>query len=225
MSGRLVVLEGTDGSGKSTQMGMLVQALTQRGCDFRQLRFPRYGKPSCALVEQYLAGAYGTHPGDVNAYAASTFYAVDRYASFREDWGADYLSGRLLVSDRYTTSNAVHQTPKLPPEERVAFLRWLYDLEYDKMGLPRPDLVLYLDMPIWATEQMMARRAAQTGVAEDIHERDTDYLRLCREVGLQAASLLGWQVVPCAHEGRVRSAEEIHQAVLQAVLEEEAHCK
>ena len=93
------------------------------------------------------------------------------------------------------------------------------------MGLPRPDLVLYLDMPIWATEQMMARRAAQTGVAEDIHERDTDYLRLCREVGLQAASLLGWQVVPCAHEGRVRSAEEIHQAVLQAVLEEEAHCK
>ncbi len=218
MSGRLIVLEGTDGSGKSTQMELLVQALEQRGTAFRRLRFPRYGNPSCALVEQYLAGAYGAHPDDVNAYAAATFFAVDRYASYQEDWKADYQAGGLLIADRYTTSNAVHQTPKLPPEEREHYLDWLYDLEFDKMGLPRPDLVLYLDMPTEAAAAMRAHREQITGTHADIHERDEDYLRQCRQVGLWTAQRMGWQVVCCAQGGAVRSAASIHAEILNYVL-------
>ena len=217
MSGCLVVLEGTDGSGKSTQMGMLVQALTQRGCDFRQLRFPRYGKPSCALVEQYLAGAYGTHPGDVNAYAASTFYAVDRYASYKEDWGAVYEAGELILADRYTTSNAVHQASKLPPAEREEFLRWLFDLEYRRLGLPEPDLVLYLDLPTELSERMLRQREHSTGTSADIHEQDEAYLRSCRESARQIARELKWTVIDCAGNGAVRPAEEIHQQVWETV--------
>ena len=218
MSGRLIVLEGTDGSGKSTQMELLVQALEQRGTVFRRLRFPRYGNPSCALVEQYLAGAYGAHPDDVNAYAAATFFAVDRYASYQEDWKADYQAGGLLIADRYTTSNAVHQTPKLPPEEREHYLDWLYDLEFDKMGLPRPDLVLYLDMPTEAAAVMRAHREQITGTHADINERDEDYLRQCRQVGLWTAQRMGWQVVCCAQGGAVRSAASIHAEILNYVL-------
>ena len=223
MSGRLIVLEGTDGSGKTTQMELLTQALLRRNVPFRQLRFPRYGNPSCALVEQYLAGAYGSQPGDVNAYAASVFYAVDRFASYQEDWGAYYRQGGLLIADRYTTSNAVHQTPKLPPAEREPYLRWLYDLEFRRMGLPEPDLVLYLDMPTEAAAALRARREQATGTQADIHERDEAYLRQCRQVGLETASMLGWRVVSCADGERVRSMEEIHAEILSAVMEQEDH--
>ena len=215
----LIVLEGIDGSGKSTQMGLLTAALTQQGVPYRQLRFPCYGTQGCVPVEQYLAGAYGSRPGDVNAYAASTFYAVDRYASYKQDWGEYYRAGGLLVADRYTTSNAVHQAPKLPPEEREPYLRWLYDLEFNRMGLPQPDLVLYLDMPTEAAAAMRARREQDTGTQADIHERDEEYLRLCRQVGLQTAELLGWRVVSCAEGLQVRAAADIHAEVLRAVME------
>lgn len=218
MSGRLIVLEGTDGSGKSTQMELLVQALEQRSVSFRRLRFPRYGNPSCAPVEQYLAGAYGDKPEDVNAYAASAFYAVDRYASYQEDWKTYYQQGGLLVSDRYTTSNAVHQTPKLPPAERETYLNWLYDLEFNRMGLPRPDLVLYLDMPTEAAAAMRSHREQMTGTQADIHERDLAYLQECREAGLQTARQLGWHVISCASGQEIRTIAEIHAEVLAAVL-------
>ena len=130
--GKLIVIEGTDGSGKSTQFRLLTQRLTQQGQDFRQIVFPQYAEPSSALIRMYLGGEFGSHPGDVNAYAASAFYAVDRYASYKKVWGAYYEAGGLVVSDRYTTSNAVHQTSKEPPEKQGEFLKWLYDFEYGK---------------------------------------------------------------------------------------------
>ena len=140
--GKLIVFEGTDGSGKATQSALLCQELEKRGIAFRKLEFPRYQEESSALIRLYLGGAFGSAPDDVNAYAASTFYSVDRYASYKQDWGGFYESGGLLIADRYTTSNAVHQTSKLPPEKRDAFLDWLFDFEYHLLGrrlpIPRP---------------------------------------------------------------------------------------
>ncbi len=221
--GRLIVLEGTDGSGKSTQMGLLTARLEREGHTFRKLAFPRYSEPSSALIRMYLGGEFGAHPDDVNAYAASTFYAVDRYASYQQDWGAYYESGGLLLSDRYTTSNAVHQAPKLAPDERRAFLTWLYDLEYEKMGLPKPDLVLYLDMPTELSGQLMRSREAATNTAADIHEQDLTYLAHCRDAARDAAAFSGWKLVSCARGGTLRSAEEIHEeiyALVRACMED-----
>ena len=146
--GKLIVFEGTDGSGKSTQFELLAKRLEAEQIGFQRLRFPQYEEPSSALIRMYLGGAFGDDPEAVNAYAASTFYAVDRYASYQRVWKDYYQGGGLVVSDRSTTSNAVHQGSKVPEGERAELCRWLYDLEYDRMGLPRPDLVVLLDIPV-----------------------------------------------------------------------------
>ena len=158
MQGRLIVFEGTDGSGKATQTALLCKELDRRGIPYRKLEFPRYKEESSALIRLYLSGAFGAHPDDVNAYAATTFYSVDRFASYRQDWGAFYESGGLVIADRYTTSNAVHQTPKLPKEEREGYLKWLFDFEYRLLELPEPDRVVYLDLPTELSEQMLSYR-------------------------------------------------------------------
>ena len=143
--GKLIVLEGIDGSGKSAQYRRLTARFEREGLDYHSIVFPRYDQESSALIRMYLNGDFGSRPDDVNAYASSIFYAVDRYASYMTDWKAYYQSGGVVLSDRYTTSNAVHQGAKLPPEEQPRFFDWLYDLEYVKLGLPRPDLVIFLD--------------------------------------------------------------------------------
>lgn len=216
--GKLIVLEGTDGSGKSTQLELLAGRLQSEHVAFRKLRFPQYGEPSSALIRMYLGGEFGARPGDVNAYAASTFYAVDRYASYQKDWKAYYLAGGLLLCDRYATSNAVHQTSKVPPQERESFWSWLSDLEYRKMGLPRPDLVLCLDMPVALAERLMRRREEKCHTSADIHERDRAYLEECRKSALEAAAFYGWKVVSCARGGSVRPAEDIHEEIYRHVM-------
>lgn len=145
--GKLIVIEGTDGSGKSTQFRLLTQRLENENIAFQKIVFPQYSEPSSALIRMYLGGEFGTNPSDVNAYAASSFYAIDRYASYKKIWGQWYEQGGLVICDRYTTSNAVHQASKEPEDRRQEFLKWLYDFEYDRLGLPRPDLTLYLDVP------------------------------------------------------------------------------
>ena len=215
--GKLIVFEGTDGSGKSTQFGMLTNRLQKEGTEFRTIVFPQYSEPSSALIRMYLGGEFGEKPGDVNAYAASTFFAVDRYASFRKVWGDYYKAGGLILSDRYTTSNAVHQGSKEPDETRRDFFRWLYDLEYRHMELPRPDLVIYLDMPTEMTEQLMRIREKSRHIHADIHEQDLEYLRLCRRTGLEAAAYYGWTVLPCAKDGKLRSMEGIHEEIYRLV--------
>lgn len=214
MAGRLIVFEGTDGSGKSTQFQALCRRVTQSGREYEKLVFPQYQEPSSALIRMYLAGEFGTHPQDVNPYAASAFYAVDRYASLKKVWGEYYNQGGLVFTDRYTTSNAVHQTVKCAPGEREAFLRWLDDFEHNKLGLPRPDLVLYLDMPTERAVELLRRREAATHTKADIHELDTGYLAACRACALEAAKLLGWRVIPCVNaQGQVRSVEDIHEEI------------
>ena len=215
--GKLIVFEGTDGSGKSTQFELLAKRLEAEQIGFQRLRFPQYEEPSSALIRMYLGGAFGDDPEAVNAYAASTFYAVDRYASYQRVWKDYYQGGGLVVSDRYTTSNAVHQGSKVPEGERAEFFRWLYDLEYDRMGLPRPDLVVLLDMPVELSEQLMRKREQSTGTHADIHERDEDYLKKCRDVALHAAKYYGWRTVSCAKNGAIRGVEDIHEEVYAIV--------
>lgn len=217
MKGRLIVFEGTDGSGKATQTRLLCQELERRGVPYKKLEFPRYQEESSALIRLYLSGAFGSNADDVNAYAAATFFAVDRYASYRQDWGPYYQAGGLVIADRYTTSNAVHQTSKLPPEERRGFLDWLFDFEYRLLGLPAPTRVVYLDVPTELTGEMMRRREQQTGSHADIHEQDLAYLRRCRENGAQVADYCGWVKIRCAGPDGMRPAEEIHAEVLRQV--------
>ena len=211
--GKLIVIEGTDGSGKSTQFKLLSQRLEQENHPFRKLVFPRYSEESSALIRMYLGGAFGTNPSDVNAYAASAFYAVDRYASYKQDWGAWYEEGGLIISDRYTTSNAVHQASKEPEDQQAAFLQWLYEFEYDNLGLPKPDLVIYLDVPTDFTEKMMRSREAETNTKADIHEKDLDYLATCRRTGRAAAAYYGWKTISCVENGQMRTIEDIHAEI------------
>ena len=215
--GKLIVIEGTDGSGKSTQFRMLSQHLQQDGVAFKHIVFPRYQEESSALIRMYLGGEFGTKPTDVNAYAASAFYAVDRFASYKMDWGQYYENGGLILSDRYTTSNAVHQTSKEPEEAQSAFLSWLYDFEYDKLGLPRPDLTIYLDVPTDFTEQLLRHREQDTNTKADIHEKDMKYLATCRKTGRMAAAHYGWTVIQCVKDGQMRSIEDIHNEIYHHV--------
>ena len=215
--GKLIVLEGTDGSGKSTQFQRLTARLEQEGRSFQRLVFPQYSEPSSALIRMYLGGEFGGKPSDVNAYAASAFYSVDRYASYKKVWGDWYEQGGLVISDRYTTSNAVHQTSKEPPEKQRDFLKWLYDFEYDKLGLPRPDLVIYLDVPTDFTEKLMRRREVDTHTHADIHEKDLAYLATCRRTGKAAADYYGWTVIQCVEDGNMRSIEDIHEEIYRHV--------
>lgn len=211
--GKLIVIEGTDGSGKSTQFRLLTERLTKENTAFKRLVFPRYAEPSSALIKMYLGGEFGSRPSDVNSYAASTFYAVDRYASYKQDWGAWYEQGGLVLSDRYTTSNAVHQASKEPGEKQAEFLAWLYEFEYGRLGLPQPDLIIYLDVPTDFTEKLMRRREHDTNTKADIHEQDTAYLAACRRAGRAAAAFYGWTVIECVKDGAMRSIEDIHNEI------------
>lgn len=215
--GKLIVIEGTDGSGKSTQFKLLTERLSRENIVFQKLVFPQYSEPSSALIRMYLGGEFGTKPADVNAYAASAFYAVDRYASYKKVWGQWYEQGGLVVSDRYTTSNAVHQASKESGEAQKNFLKWLYEFEYDQLGLPCPDLILYLDVPTDFTEAMMRRREADTNTHADIHEQDMQYLATCRCTGRAAAKYYGWTVIECVRDGKMRSVADIHEEIYHHV--------
>lgn len=217
MKGRLIVLEGTDGAGKATQTRMMARRLEREGVAFQVVDFPRYGSPFAAPVERYLQGDLGERPEDVGAYAASTLYAVDRYASYKEDWGKAYEAGALILSNRYTTSNAVHQAPKLPEEERWEYLDWLFDLEYRRLALPEPDLVVYLDLPAEISARMLQKRQEATHTRADIHERDGAYLRSCREAAQEIVRRLNWRRLDCSAGGGIRSPEDIHRELWELV--------
>ena len=216
--GKLIVIEGTDGSGKSTQFRLLSERLEADEVSFQHIVFPRYKEESSALIRMYLGGTFGDKPSDVNAYAASSFYAVDRFASYKMDWGKWYEEGGLVLSDRYTTSNAVHQASKEPEEKQAEFLKWLYDFEYDKLGLPCPDLTIYLDVPTDFTEKLLRHREADTNTKADIHEKDMAYLATCRNTGRKAAAFYNWTVINCVKDGAMRSIEDIHNEIYAHVV-------
>lgn len=214
--GKLIVLDGLDASGKETQTNLLVKALGEE-CKVRKIQFPDYDKPSSALVKMYLGGEFGTQPEDVSAYAASTFYAVDRYASFKTDWKKDYESGTLILADRYTTSNAIHQASKLEGEARKAYFDWLLDFEYGLLGLPKADVVFFLHMPVEVALGLMKKRYQNDESKKDIHEKNAAYLEKCYESAMLAKEYYGWQIIECCEGNTLRSIEDIHGELLEKV--------
>lgn len=216
--GKLIVIEGLDGCGKSTQLELLPKNLLKNGIESKSVSFPDYDSNSSALVKMYLGGEFGKKPGDVNAYAASLFYAVDRFASYKTNWGDYYNQNGVIVSGRYTTSNAVHQTSKMDESEWKGFLDWLYDLEYNKVGIPKPDKVIFLDMPIEVSQKLLSSRYKGDETQKDIHESDTEYLAKCRKAAMFTAEYSGWTIIPCAKNGEARSIENIAQDILNETL-------
>ena len=216
--GRLIVIEGLDGSGKSTQLELLNKRLTEMKIPVRAISFPDYESDSSALVKMYLSGRFGDKPSDVNPFAASLFYCVDRYASFKEKWGKYYLGGEVIIAGRYTTSNAIHQTSKLNEAEWKPFLDWLYDIEYEKVGIPKPDLVIFLDMPVEISQKLLSGRYKGNESSKDIHERDVDYLNRCRRAAKFVADYSGYKTVSCASDGEPRSLNSISDEILSLVL-------
>lgn len=216
--GKLIVLEGIDGSGKSSQYRRICERMERDGIEYNHIVFPRYDKESSALIRMYLHGEFGSDPRDVNAYTASTFYAVDRFASFRSDWGEHYRNGGLILSDRYTTSNAVHQGSKLNDAELPAYFEWLSDLEYGKMGLPRPDLVIYLDVDIPTSLSRMKHRQDSTNTSADIHEKDAAYLTRCLHTAQKAAEYYGWVTIPFMKDGVERDVDEKNAEIYDIIL-------
>lgn len=215
--GKIIVVEGTDASGKETQTKKLYERLLADNLKVRRLSFPQYGSPWARPVEQYLSGALGPNPEDVTPFGASLFYAIDRYASYKADWGKFYLSGGILICDRYTTSNALHQTSKLPLEKREEFLHWLYDLEYNKLQLPKPDMILFLNVDDAVAEEILCARTGKEGIQKDIHETHLDYLRTCRENGRLVAKYDNWTVIQCTENNQFRTREAIHEEIFRHV--------
>jgi len=216
--GKLIVIEGLDGSGKSTQLELIKANLEKLNIDCKSVSFPDYENPSSTLVKMYLGGEFGKKPDDVNAYAASVFYTVDRYASYKSVWGEYYYNGGTVVSGRYTTSNAVHQASKLEESRWEDFLSWLYDFEYNKIGIPKPDKVIFLDMPIEVSQKLLSKRYEGDNSKKDIHESDTEYLDRCRKAALFTANYSGWEIIPCSENNEARTIEEIANDVLNSVL-------
>ncbi len=215
--GKLIVIEGLDGSGKATQAKLLFQALAEKGLAVRKVSFPDYESDSSALVKMYLRGDFGSQPGDVNAYAASAFYAVDRYASFKKDWQGFYENGGVVVADRYTTSNAVHQCSKLPEEQWPGFLQWLFQFEYELLGIPAPDRVLFLRVETDVTEKLLLKRYGGDESREDIHEADRTYMARSRQAAEYCAAHLDWDTVQCTRAGEMRTVEDIHSEILRVL--------
>lgn len=215
--GKLIVIEGLDGSGKSTQYELLSRRLADDGVDFKRVSFPNYDSDSSALVKMYLGGEFGDKPGDVNCYAASLFYAVDRFASYKSDWGKFYQAGGNILAARYATSNLVHQLPKLPEENWEEFADWLAETEYKKMGIPAPDLCIMLDVEPEVSARMMTERYKGDEDKKDIHEKDKQYQERCRKAAKWAAEKMGWLVIDCTKNGEMLSIEEISDKIYSAV--------
>lgn len=211
----LIVLEGLDGSGKTTQLPLLEEALRQQG-PVRTISFPDYSSPSSALVKMYLGGEFGSSPEAVNPYAAGAFYAVDRYASYKKEWERDYQAGVTILAARYATSNLIYQMEKLPEDQWEEYIAWTEAFEYKRLGLPRPDRVIYLDMPVEVSQKLLLRRYEGQEGKKDLHERDAAYLERCGRCARYAAQVLDWQVVPCSEKNEPLSVEQVHRRVLAA---------
>ena len=216
--GKLIVIDGLDGSGKTTQFDILKEKLAA-GTAVKAISFPDYQNPSSSLVRMYLNGEISENASDVNAYAASSFYAADRYASYKMFWEKNYLDGELILASRYVTSNAIHQMGKLPESEWDGYLRWLADYEYDKLGLPEADMVIFLDMPVEISQRLMSGRYNGDESKKDIHEANVKYLQTCRRSALYAAEKLCWKVVPCSRDGGVLPVGEINDKLMQLIKE------
>ena len=219
MKGHLIIIEGGDGSGKATQTELLRRRLADDGQSVKAVSYPDYDSESSALVKMYLRGDFGTDADTINPYAASAFYAVDRIASYELKWKQFFKAGGIVLADRYTTSNMLYQMIKIPGKaDQDAYLDWLWDFEFKKLGLPEPDAVILLDVPLEVTERLMSERTGKTGgTTGDIHEKDREFLRKCHAAYVGLAAKYGWYKVDCTREGVLRSPLAIHEDVYALV--------
>ena len=219
---KLIAIEGLDGSGKETQSIILRDALAAAGRRVGMMSFPDYDSPGSAPVKMYLAGKLGSRPDDVNAYAASVLFAADRLVSWKSRCEREFADCEFIIANRYTTANAYHQLSKLPRGEWDAFLDWLFELEFERMRLPRPDKVICLLNPPERSLELIERRSAETGVKKDIHEADADYLRRCYEAAIYAGERLGWTLISCVDDGgALLSREAMHGKITEALARDE----
>ena len=219
MKGKLIIIEGSDGSGKATQTKKLYDRLEQNNYNIKKVEFPNYNSESSALVKMYLRGDFGKHAEDVDPYVCSTFFAVDRYASFKTEWEEFYNDGGIIICDRYTTSNMIHQASKMEVEERDKYLEWLNDLEFNLYKIPKPDCVIFLDVPVEMSQKLMKDRNNKiTGESEkDIHESDFDYLKKSYENSLYIAKKYDWQRINCIKDDNMRTIDDIHEEIYSIV--------
>ena len=218
MKSKIIVIEGLDGSGKATQTKILAEMLADKGYKVRKLEFPDYANPSSSLVKMYLGGDFGSNPNDVNAYAASSFYAVDRVASFLQFWKTDYEEGTVILSDRYATSNIIYQMSKVEDSQRDEFIEWQNDFEYNKLGIPKPDAVIYLDVEPEVSQKLMEKRYGGDMSKMDLHERNVKFLLDCRKSALYAAEKCNWKVINCCENGEIKSIEKISEEIKEAIF-------
>ena len=215
-----IAIDGLDGSGKATQSKLLREALERAGKRVRGISFPTYEERASMLVNMYLSGELGGKASDTGAYAASTFFSMDRYISYRTDWHKDYSDPEAVVlADRYTSANAVHQLSKLDRAEWDAFLDWLVDYEYKKLGLPCPDTVVYLEVKPEISMKLIKSRSEQTGRSMDIHELDPEFLNKSYEAAIYASDKLNWIKIKCYEGDEMRSIEDIAAEVFERVSE------
>lgn len=217
---KLIIIEGLDGSGKSTQTALVEKYLSDNNINFRKIKLPDYDSKSSTLVKMYLGGEFGKNADDVNAYAAGSFYAVDRYASYKLDWSKDYNNDVLILADRYATSNSIYQMEKLDKSEWDNYLEWSADFEYNKLGIPKPDLVIFLDMPVDISQKLMTGRYNGNENKKDVHEADVTFLESCRKSALYSAEKQGWVVIPCSDGEKPYSIENIHNKIIDVISKE-----
>ena len=220
--GKLIAIDGVDASGKQTQTTLLLSRLEKEGREVKMVSFPAYDKPSSILVKMYLNGEFGENPSDVNAYATSTLFAADRFATYRTDWGTDYNGGTIILADRYVSSNLIHQASKInDTDEKKKFLMWLDDLEYGIYNLPRPDVTIFLDMPPEYGAELMSGRLNKSNGDDkkDIHESDFSYLEKSYENAMFVAKKFNWKRISCIKDGQIRSVNEIHEDIYSIVRE------
>jgi len=212
-----IAIDGLDGSGKKTQINLLADYLYNKGTDFRLIDFPTYDKNSSVFVNMYLSGVFGDNPDTVNAYAASSFFAIDRYASFMLDWKKDYEQGKIIIANRYTSANAIHQLSKIPESEYNSFIEWLYDYEFAKLGLPKPDKVIYLSLPPELSLKLIEKRCALTGATKDIHEKNITHLEKSYKAVMFSSEKLGWYRIDCSRNNKIRSKADIHNDIIDCL--------
>lgn len=217
--GKLIVIEGLDGSGKNTQTKLLLKYLDTIGVKNKYITFPNYDSPSSSLIKMYLNSEFGSEPDSVNAYAASSFYAVDRFASFKKFWQKEYNENYVILCDRYATSNAIYQMCKLPENEWDEYLTWLSDYEYHKLELPKPDKVIYLSVPIEISQSLLTKRYMGNEAQKDIHESNLNFLKNCKKAAEYVGEAQGWDKIECAENGVMRSVDDIHKDIVDVLKE------